>query len=145
MTRIEAIGAAVAGFCLLGFLALLMVTSSLWFDLRNLTVSDARVGQPVAISYDREFYRDFDGSWRVLIWQQHRGSWQAYCEASGQWGYRMSKPDQKKDLAWLVDGEPRCSNLPPGVYSIEVKVTANPDSIIARSDVITSNAFEVTP
>lgn len=145
MTRIEAIGATAAGAALAGFVALLLVTSSHWFVLRGLTVADAKQGFPAKITYDREFYRDFDGAWRVLIWQIERGEWQSYCEASGAWGYRKARPDPNKDLAWLVDGEHRCSDIPAGTYAVELQVSANPGSLIERSQTITSNPFEVRP
>jgi len=48
-------------------------------------------------------------------------------------------------LDGLVDGDARCSALPPGTYQVEVTVTANPDTIIARSQTILSNPFEVRP
>lgn len=145
MTRIEAAGITAAGIALIGFLSMLFVNASLWFDLRSLQISDSRVGQAVQITYDREFYRDFDGAWRVLVWQVDRGERRSYCEASGSWGYRKAAPEQHKDLAWLVDGEPRCANLPAGAYAVEVKLTANPGSFVARSEAITSNVFEVRP
>jgi hypothetical protein len=47
-------------------------------------------------------------------------------------------------LAWLVDGDTRCSFLPVGTYSVDVKLTANPGAMIERSETITSNPFMVT-
>ena len=144
MTKIEAWGAVASGAAFLVFLALLMVTPGYWFDLRSLAVEDAKYGRPIPIEYHREFYRDFDGAWRVMIWKLDRGEWTSYCEASGSWGYRKATPDPEKDLAWLVDGKPRCSLLPVGVYTAEVKIAANPGSILERSQSIMSNPFEVT-
>jgi len=144
MTKVEAWGAAASALGFLAFLVLLMVTPGYWFDLRSLAVADAKVGKPIPIEYHREFYRDFDGSWRVLIWKLDRGEWTSYCEASGSWGYRKAIPAPEKDLSWLVDGEARCSFLPAGTYTAEVKLAANPGSVLERSESITSNPFEVT-
>lgn len=145
MTRIEAIGAVIAGVSLVFFFALLLITPGFWFDLRSIQVPDAKQGRPVRISYEREFYRDFFGGWDVAIWAMDRGEWTAYCHADGAWPYRKALPDPARDLAWLVDGDERCTDLPPGVYQVEVTVTANPDTIIARSQTIVSNPFEVRP
>ncbi len=145
MTRIEAIGAGLSGVAMVFFFAMLLITPGFWFDLRSLTIQDAAKGQAVRLEYDREFYRDFNGGWNVAIWVMDRGEWTAYCHADGAWPYRKATPDPSRDLAWLVDGDARCSALPPGTYQVEVTVTANPDTIIARSQTIISNPFEVRP
>lgn len=145
MTRIEAIGATFAAASAVFFLAMLLVTPGLWLELRSLTIADAKIGQPVRIDYDRVFHRDFTGEWGVAIWTLDRGEWTAYCHADGDWPYRAGKPGESRDLAWLVDGDARCSNLPVGTYQVEVTVTANPDTIISRSAVVMSNPFEVRP
>lgn len=145
MTRIEAIGATCAALAMAVFFALLVVTPALWLDLRSLQIMDAKAGQPVLIEYDRAFSRDFTGEWAVAIWTMDRGEWASYCYADGAWPYRIGTPTKKRDLAWLVDGDERCTNLPPGIYQAEVTVTANPGTVLARSESVMSNAFEVRP
>jgi hypothetical protein len=145
LTKVEASGITAAVVTMIGFMALMLLTPAHWFELKRIEVLNARQGQPVPIIYDREFYRDFDGEWFVAVWRMDRAEWASYCAASDKWSYRAASPDHRKDLEWLVGGNDRCSNLPPGTYRLDVTVTANPDSIIARSQTITSNAFEVTP
>jgi len=145
LTRAEQwiIGGTVAAT--LAFFAALMVTPAFWMRLGPMEVRDTRLGQPVPIQYDREFRRDFLGSWVVAIWRQNRGEWMAWCAAEGSWPYKASIPATDVDLEWLVSGDVRCSHLPPGQYRIEVAVTANPGTLISRTETVMSNAFEVRP
>lgn len=122
----------------------MFVTADRWVILRSLTVIDAHAGQEVAIIYDREFKRDFIGAWNVFVWQIQRGEWSAFCEAHGQWPYATARPAKSRTLSWLTNQDPRCSELPPGEYAIDVHVTANPASILARTARIRSNVFTVT-
>ena len=48
-------------------------------------------------------------------------------------------------LDWLIGESAWCLPMGPGQYRVEVTVTANPDTLIARSQTIISNVFEVTP
>lgn len=145
MTRVEGVGTAVVASMLLVFLGLLCVTPAYWLDLRSLHVNDSRAGQDAPIDYDREFFRDFQGAWSVSVWRFERGQWMAWCNVPGEWPYKAGKPEAKKTWGWLVERDPDCANLPPGIYQAEVRITANPGSLIARTDAILSNAFEVRP
>ena len=145
MTRIEwgIIGGLTA--LTLGFLSSMVITSSWWFRLNSLTIHDSRVGEIARLTYDREFYRPFNGHWDISVWQMDRGEWASYCGASGDWPYNPARPNQEKTFDWLTDDDPRCSRLPPGEYRAELTLTANPGTILARSQTITSNVFEVRP
>lgn len=145
MTRIERwiiAGLTVMTGC---FMASLIVTSSWWFSLNRLAIHDARYGQPIQIEYDREFRRDFTGEWVVAIWKSDRGEWAAYCAAGGEWPYKRAHPKQTKTLDWLIGESAWCLPMGPGQYRAELTVTANPGTIISRSQTIISNVFEVTP
>jgi len=126
-------------------LTALMVTPGYWMRLGPMQVSDARVGQAVPIHYDREFRRDFIGHWIVAVWRQDRGAWLAWCSTAGDWPYKVGTPNPAVDLDWLVSGNARCSRLVPGQYRVEVAITANPGSLIARTETVVSNAFEIIP
>lgn len=143
MTRIEwwIIGGLTA--LTLGFLSSLVITSSWWFRLNSLTIHDSRVGEIARVTYDREFFRPFNGHWDVSVWQMDRGEWAAYCDAHGDWAYKPAKPRTDKTFDWLTDDDTRCSRLPVGQYRAELTLTANPGTIIARSQTIVSNVFEV--
>jgi len=143
MTRIEwwIIGGLTA--LTLGFLSSLIVTSSWWFSLNSLTIHDSRIGEVAGITYDREFYRSFTGHWDISVWQMDRGEWAAYCGASGDWPYKPARPVSDKTFDWLTDDDPRCSRFPVGQYRAELTITANPGTIISRSQTIVSNVFEV--
>ena len=145
MTRIEwwIIGGLTA--LTLGFLSSLVITSSWWFRLNSLTIHDSRVGEIARLTYDREFYRPFNGHWDVSVWQMDRGEWAAYCWASGDWPYKPATPRTDKTFDWLTDNDARCNPLPAGQYRVELTITANPGTIISRSQTITSNVFEVRP
>lgn len=130
---------------LFAFLFALVATAGWWMRLDSLHVADARVGQPVPIEYHRTFLRDFQGEWQVAIWQMERGNWEAFCAVSDRFPYRARTPDPLQTLEWLVDGDTRCSRLPPGTYQAEVTVTANPGTLLARSETLLSNPFTVSP
>ncbi len=127
------------------FMASLIVTSSWWFRLNSLTIHDSRIGEVAGITYDREFYRSFTGHWDISVWQMDRGEWAAYCGASGDWPYKPARPASDKTFDWLTDNDPRCSRFPVGQYRAELTITANPGTIISRSQTIVSNVFEVRP
>ena len=124
---------------------MLFVTPAYWLDLRSLAIANARYGQPINMAYDREFYREFFGAWNVSIWRNQRGEWAAYCGVSGEWPYKAGKPDPDKTLEWLVDGDKRCTHLPPGDYRVDVRITANPGGVFARTGLVSSNVFAVMP
>jgi hypothetical protein len=145
MNNMERVMVAVAGLAMVFAIALMFVTSGRYMDLQSLHVHDSKAGQPVAIAYDREFRRDFYGQWNVFVWEVARGVPQSYCETGGAWPYKTGKPDRQKTLEWLVDGDQRCSKLPPGLYQVEVKIKANPGGILERTARVTSNVFEVSP
>lgn len=145
LTRIEQWIIATAAGVTLTFIAAMFVTTSWWFSLTGLHVSNAIAGRAPTIEYHRSFRRDFWGEWSVAVWRMERGVWTAYCAAGGQWPYKRSTPDPHRDLEWMVGGSARCSLLPPGTYHLEVTLTANPDTIISRSETINSNAFEILP
>lgn len=145
MNNTERVMVAVAVLAMALAIALMFVTSGRYMDLQSLHIHDAKAGHPVSIAYDREFRRDFYGQWNVFVWEVARGVPQSYCEAGGSWPYKPGTPDRQKTLEWLVDGDERCSKLPPGLYQVEVKIKANPGGILERTARVTSNVFEVSP
>ena len=143
MNAIERAMVAIAGLAMVLALAVMFVTSGRYMDLQRLTIADATYGGDIAIHYPREFRRDFFGEWHVFVWDIVKGEARSYCEANGAWPYTEGDKDPSKTLEWLVDGKDRCFQLPPGLYYVEVRITANPGSILARTGSVRSNVFEV--
>lgn len=125
------------------FIILTALTSGFWMRLDRLQIADVCAGQPVPITYDRTFLRDFHGQWRVAVWELDRGEWQAYAGASGDFDYKAATPRPDRDMEWLTGGYHRASILPPGTFRVDVTITANPGTIFSRTAAVASNPFEV--
>jgi hypothetical protein len=121
---------------------LAMASPIRYFEVTRFNVLDARCDDAAALmKYERAIKRDFDASWRVDLYRD--GVWVAAAESRRTHAYRtLAVLPEQPDLDWLTNGAPEFLNLPPGTYTVAVKWTIFPESIIPRS-VEVQDSFEV--
>lgn len=133
--------ASVFWLALLGVLHLW--PASWWFDVRSVTVANAKQGGMVAMLIDRDIRRPFRGRWYVTLRQWTDGGWLTLCNATGASNYLPeARFPRRLDLRWWTDGQ--CRPLPPGRYHITTSWTIETPAFLPDKTItVDSNIFEV--
>ena len=114
-----------------------------WMRVNSVTVPDTATGQMPQMVIDRQIVRPFQGTWYVMVRQQHGTGWVITCAANGGGNYRVDAllPDPVT-LDWWTEG--KCKTLDPGRYQISTSWNISPKSGADKRLLVESNIFEVT-
>lgn len=118
-----------------------------WLDVQKLDVLSGPSGEPILVDYDRQIETEFSGQWRVKVWRKDDdGGLTPVCAPPTKAEtYRPgTKLPDPVTLEWLAYTDPKCYNLLPGSYEIEVIWTINPGAVMERT-VKRRDEFRVTP
>ncbi|MDX5370199.1 MAG: hypothetical protein LPL29_12575 [Alphaproteobacteria bacterium] len=119
-----------------------------WFPVGDIKVESGPEPAALAVSYDREIERTFDGSWRIQIWRVlPDGARIVACntgliETTYPAGAKL--PEGGIDLAWFVDKHTECLSLAPGHYEMQVTWVINEGGVLLQRSIHRETTFEVT-
>jgi hypothetical protein len=139
-------------FCIAGLVLMAaavmayVIPASVWLQVHDVRVFDAKVGSPVQMVVARTIKLDFNGTWVAGIRRLEPDGWTLYCPASGSAPYRTdSVLPNPLTLAWWTF--PDCSKpFPPGKYQMRTTWTIQGDGFFPDKTVTAdSNIFEILP
>lgn len=117
--------------------------ASWWFEVNNLYVHNAKAGEVVTMTVDREIKRTFHADWGVTIRKiEPRGSL-IVCNAWGTTSYRVDAvlPEQVT-LGWWTGNV--CNTLEPGNYILSTVWDISENPLPSKQVAIESNMFTIT-
>ncbi len=117
-----------------------------WFEVRSLSVSDARPGESPLIRVDRVIHRPFSANWTVTLRRQRGGGFTVVCTRHGRSDYLPgSTLPEETNLNWWMAIPPNqpCREIQPGRYVVTIEWRVEADSLPPKAARIESNVFEV--
>ncbi|QPC87156.1 hypothetical protein GA830_10680 [Mesorhizobium sp. NBSH29] len=119
------------------------VPASHWFEVKDIQVMDARVGQTPAMKVKRTIHRPFRGHWITTVMRkQSDETYTTFCTSSGTQDYvtdAMLPVDL--DLDWWT--WPRQCQLPAGEYKLRTFWSVLPVDYPEKSVRVLSNPFTI--
>lgn len=128
-----------------------VVPMSRYYELRSVTIANAKVGVAPRLIVDRTIHRDFRGRFEVEIMRAEGSEFTAWWECGphvSNWQMYRSEAALPPELNldwWLGIPPNRACSLPPGTYKIATTVYALGPLNAELSTTTESNVFEVTP
>lgn len=136
----------VAGLCIMAAMVVsYLLPASIWLEVSDVRVFDARAGEPIPMAVARRINRDFNGTWAAGIRRLEPDGWTPYCPAKGGVPYQTdSKLPNPLTLQWWT--HPDCQSLQPGTYQMRTTWTILGDGLLPNKYVTAdSNIFEIRP
>lgn len=103
--------------------------TSIWYELDNVTVSDAETFDDLTITAHRTISRPFMGSYRVTIWPADMS--RPVCTGSDDIDYQRTSSKEVSVTGdwWIANQRPDCNKeLVPGYYKMLTCVEVKPRS-----------------
>ena len=137
-------------FSVIGAAWVLLISASLWptsywFEVDVITVEDAKVGEPVIMTVDRNIKRPFYAEWTVTVREAVADGYVIRCLSKAATDYRVDAtfPDPLT-LSWWANSE--CDGLGVGSYILTTSWDIRPDILGLPKKTLTaeSNVFKIS-